>query len=75
VFKCETHFHKWGRMQGMKPNDSQVHFHFGSCECLKLWLEKKTNTKLGGHDTIRKVLKCRCLKPSHYSFIFDLHEL
>jgi hypothetical protein len=30
VFKCETHFHKWGRMQGMKPNDSQVHSHFGT---------------------------------------------
>jgi len=25
------HSHKWGRMQGMKPNDSQVHSHFKSC--------------------------------------------
>jgi len=29
VFRCETHFHKWGKVQGMNPNDSQVHFHFG----------------------------------------------
>jgi hypothetical protein len=31
VFRCETHFHKWGKVQRMKPNDSQVHSHFGSC--------------------------------------------
>jgi hypothetical protein len=31
VFRFETHSHKWGRMQGMKPNDFQVHSHFGSC--------------------------------------------
>ncbi len=31
VFRCETHLHKWGRVQGMKPNDSLVHSHFGSC--------------------------------------------
>jgi hypothetical protein len=30
VFKCETHFQKWGRMQGMEPNNSQVHSHFGN---------------------------------------------
>ncbi len=30
-FRCETHSHKWGRVQGMEPNDSQVHFHFGNC--------------------------------------------
>jgi hypothetical protein len=56
VFRCETHFHKWGRVQGMKPNDG------GSCEYLKPWLEKQTNTKLAPHETIKKVLKCRCLK-------------
>jgi hypothetical protein len=28
VFKCETHSHKWGRVLGMKPNDSQVPSHF-----------------------------------------------
>jgi hypothetical protein len=33
VFKCDTHFHKWGKVQGMKPNDSQVHSHFGNCIC------------------------------------------
>jgi len=31
VFRCETHSHKWWRMQGMKPNDFQVQSHFGSC--------------------------------------------
>jgi hypothetical protein len=31
VFRYETHFHKWGKVQGMKPHDSQVHSHFGSC--------------------------------------------
>jgi hypothetical protein len=68
VFRCETHSHKWGIMQGMKPNDSQVHSHFGSCTCVGVvnvwsldWKGKK-NTKLSPHDTIRKVLKCRCLK-------------
>jgi hypothetical protein len=30
VFGCETHFHKWGRVQKMQPNDSQVHSRFGS---------------------------------------------
>jgi hypothetical protein len=30
VFRCETHSHKWGRVQGMEPDDSQVHSHFGS---------------------------------------------
>jgi len=36
-----------------------------SCECLEPWLERKTNTKLGPHETIRKVLKCRCLRCHH----------
>jgi hypothetical protein len=35
---------------------------YESCECLKPWLERKTSTKLGPQDTIRKVLKRRCLK-------------
>jgi len=65
VFRCETHFHKWGKVQGMKPNDSQVHSHFGSCKCLKPWLERQTNTKLGPQNTIRKVLKRRCLRCPH----------
>jgi len=30
VFRCETHPYKWGRMLGMKLNDSQVHSHFGN---------------------------------------------
>jgi hypothetical protein len=28
VFKNETHSHKWGRVQEIKPNDYQMHSHF-----------------------------------------------
>jgi hypothetical protein len=28
--KSETHSHKWGKVQGTKPNDFQVHSQFGS---------------------------------------------
>jgi hypothetical protein len=31
VFRCETRSHKWGKVQGMEPNDSWAHSHFGSC--------------------------------------------
>jgi hypothetical protein len=27
----KQNFTKWGRVQGMEPNDSQVHSHFGNC--------------------------------------------
>jgi hypothetical protein len=71
VFRCETHFHKWGRVQGLKPNDFKMHSHFGSCTHVGVanvqspgWKGKK-NIKLGPHDTIKKVLKCRCLKCPH----------
>ncbi len=33
-----------------------------NCECLEPWLERQTSTKLAPQDTIRKVLKCKCLK-------------
>ncbi len=33
-----------------------------SCESPKPWLERQTSTKLGPLNTIRKVLKHRCLK-------------
>jgi len=46
----------------MKCNNSQVHSHFVSCKCSEPWLEVKKNTKWGRHDTIRNILKCRCLK-------------
>ncbi len=36
-----------------------------SYECSKPWLERPKNTKLGLEDTIRKVLKRRCLKFLH----------
>jgi hypothetical protein len=49
VFRCETHSHKWGRMQGMKPNDSQMHSHFGNCSHARIanvqshgWKRKET---------------------------------
>jgi hypothetical protein len=50
----------------MKPNDSQVHFHFGSCTCARVvcskpWLKRQTNAKLATQNTIKKVLKYRCL--------------
>ncbi len=68
VFRCETHSHKWGRVQGMKPNDSQVHFHFGGCTRAKVvnvqnlgWKGRKI-PNWTPQDTIRKVLKRRCLK-------------
>ncbi len=55
----------------MKPNDSQMHSHFGNCTHAGVanvqgfgWKEKN-NTKLGLQDTIRKVLKHRCLKNLH----------
>ncbi len=28
----DTHSHKWGRMQGMEPNDSQMHSHLGQID-------------------------------------------
>jgi hypothetical protein len=31
VFMCEINSHKWGKMQGMERNDSQVHSHLGNC--------------------------------------------
>ncbi len=30
VFRCETHFYKWGRVQRMEPNDFHMHSHFGN---------------------------------------------
>jgi len=35
-----------------------------SCECLEPWLKRQTNTKLSPQDTIKKVLKHKCLKCS-----------
>jgi hypothetical protein len=31
VVKSETHSHEWGKVQKIKPNDFQMHSHFGSC--------------------------------------------
>ncbi len=49
VFSCETHFHKWGKMQRIKPNDSQMHSRFGSCKELRMFkalVGMAKNTKL-----------------------------
>ncbi len=76
MLRCETHFHKWGRIQRMKPNDSQVHSHFGDYICAgisngwSLGWKRKISTKLGPHDTIKKVLNLKCLK---FSLIVHLH--
>jgi len=50
VSGSETHFHKWGRVQKIEPNDSQVHSHFGSCISVKVpniynlsWKNKQTS--------------------------------
>jgi len=51
----------------VKPNDSGMHFHFGSYTCVKVanvlepWLERQISIKLSPRDTIRKVLKHRFL--------------
>jgi hypothetical protein len=37
----------------------------GSCECSEPWLKRKTNAKLGPQDTIKNILKRRCLKCPH----------
>jgi len=68
VFRCETHSQKWGRMQGMELNDSQMHSHFESCirarvvNVQNLGWKRQTSTKLSHQETIKKVLKLRCLK-------------
>ncbi len=36
-----------------------------NCECLEPWLKRKTSVKIGSQDTIKKVLKCWCLKCLH----------
>ncbi len=70
VFRCEKHFHKWGRVQGMEPNDSQVHSHFGNHTRAGVvniqslgW--KGNKYQIGPQDTIRKALKWKCLKCPH----------
>ncbi len=65
----------------MKPNDSQVHSHFGNCACVGVanvqslgWKGKKHQIgPLGYHQ---KGLEAQMLKvPLHCSFRYDLHEL
>jgi hypothetical protein len=50
----------------MKPNDSQVYFHFGSYIGAGVAnvqsVERQISTKLGPHVTFKKVLKRRCSK-------------
>jgi hypothetical protein len=46
---------------GESARDGELYL-CGSYECLEPWLEMQTSTKLSPQDTIRKVLKRRCLK-------------
>jgi hypothetical protein len=62
-------FHKWGRVQGMEPNDPQGHSHFGNCTHVKeSWMFKALVGKVNKHQIgppryhWKKVLKCKCLK-------------
>ncbi len=41
----------------------------GSYKCSEPWLERQTSTKLGPHDTIRKVLRLKCLKCPHIAHL------
>jgi hypothetical protein len=71
VFRCETHSHKWGRVQrdGAQWLWSALplwELHLcESCECSKPWLERKISTKLDPQDTTKKVLKSIYLKCPH----------
>ncbi len=62
----------------MKPNDSQVHFHFGNCTSAKVvnvqslgWKGKQARN-WAPQDTIRKVLKLRLL---NFPQIFHLDPI
>jgi hypothetical protein len=48
-----------------------------SYKCLEPWLERQKNIKLGLQDTIRKVLKCKCLRCPfivHLNLIFMSYD-
>jgi hypothetical protein len=70
VFESETHFHKWGIVQKIEPNDFQIHSHFRSYIHVRVSNVQslnffKKNSKLGLQNTIRKILKYRCLNCLH----------
>jgi hypothetical protein len=75
VFKCVSQMGESARDKAQWfPNALSLwELHLcGSYECLEPWLERQTNTKLGPHDTIRKVLKhkfLRCPRIIHLDLI------
>jgi hypothetical protein len=50
------------------PNALELHL-CESCECSEPWLERQKNNRLNPQDTIRKVLKLKCLE---FPYIVDL---
>jgi len=71
VLDSETHFHKWGKVQEIELNDSQMRSHFGGCIRAKVqniqnfsWREQK-NTNLGPQSTIGNDLNYKYLKCPH----------
>ncbi len=66
--RCETNFHKWGRVQGMEPNALPL-WELHLCRSYEPWLERKTSTKLRPYDTIKFFLKRRCLKCPHIAHL------
>jgi hypothetical protein len=73
VFGCETHFHKWEKMQGMEPNDSQVHSHFGNHTHVRVTNVQHLGWK--GKQTSNWAPKTPLKNSSHCSFRLNLHEL
>jgi hypothetical protein len=52
--------HKWGRMQEIEPNDSQMHSHFGGYTCVKVLNSQSLNWK--GKQTLNWVPKIQLKK-------------
>ncbi len=81
VFGCETHFHKWGRVQRMKPMTPKCTPTFGVALVRESWmfiaLVRKVNKHqigtLGYHWKVLEVWMPQV--PSHCSFRYDMHEL
>ncbi len=62
MFGCETHFHKWGKVQKMEPNDSQMHFHFGVAFMQKSQMFKALVEKVNKHQIGPLGYHCKGLK-------------
>ncbi len=70
-----------GTVEGMKPNDSQLHYHFGSCTRagvvnVQSLVGKVKNHQIGPVGHHWKDLEMMMFKePSHCSFGLELHKL